>query len=333
MLGVFLAAIPFFLLSMAIEIVVLAREAREARIEAQQAAGAAGRSATEARPSASGQGSGPGGPHDPGDRPIGYELRDTRTSLTMGVGHLVILGVLKLGIVAVYAVLYTLTPLRIPADAWWAWVLLFFADDFTFYVWHRCHHRIRFFWATHVVHHSSQHYNLSTALRQDWTPFGVGLFWIWMPLAGFEVWTIFLAQSWSLLYQFGLHTETIGRLPRPIELLFNTPSHHRVHHGSQQQYLDRNYGGILIVWDRIFGTFEPEGERVRYGLTRNIDTFNPLRVAFHEYVDIWGDVRRSTNWRDRLGYAFRGPGWRPDEPALAEEPVRDARAPAASRAL
>lgn len=102
-----------------------------------------------------------------------------------------------------------------------------------------------------------------------------------------------------------------GRLPRPIEFLFNTPSHHRVHHGSQQQYLDRNYGGILIVWDRIFGTFEPEGERVRYGLTRNIETFNPVRVAFHEYVDIWRDVRAARSWRDRVGYALRGPGWRP----------------------
>lgn len=326
MLGVFLAAIPFFLLSMAIEVAVLAHEAREAR--------AAGRERSAGDPS-----------------PIGYELRDTRTSLTMGVGHLVILGVLKLAIVALFAALWSISPLRVPTDAWWGWVLLFFADDLTFYVWHRSHHRIRFFWATHVVHHSSQHYNLSTALRQDWTPFGVGLFWIWMPLAGFEPWTIFLAQSWSLLYQFGLHTETIGRLPRPVEFVFNTPSHHRVHHGSQQQYLDKNYGGILIVWDRIFGTFEPEGERVRYGLTKNIDTFNPIRVAFHEYVDIWRDVRRADTWRDRIGYAFRGPGWRPlAEPDRAGGPpaaqalasaagdagpagVRDDRARAAARAL
>jgi len=322
--GVFLAAIPFFLLSMAIEFAVLAHHARE---QARGRADAAG--------------------------PIGYELRDTRTSLAMGIGHLVVLGVFKLAILAAYAALWSITPLRVPTDAWWGWLLLFLADDATFYLWHRSHHRVRILWATHVVHHSSRHYNLSTALRQDWTPFGVGIFWLWLPLAGFEPWTVFLAQSWSLLYQFGLHTETVGRLPRPIELVFNTPSHHRVHHGSQQQYLDRNYGGILIVWDRLFGSFEPEGERVRYGLTRDIETFNPVRVAFHEYVDIWRDVRRARRWRDRAGHLLRGPGWRPPAAAAAaaggaEPPpgsaeaapaasaasaVRDGRAPAASRAL
>ena len=122
---------------------------------------------------------------------------------------------------------------------------------------------------------------------------------------------VFLAIAWSLLYQFTLHTEAIDKYPRPIELFFNTPSHHRVHHGSQEQYLDRNYGGILIIWDRLFGTFEPEGERVRYGLTKNIETFNPLRVAYHEWAAIWRDVRASRTWRERLGYMFAGPGWQP----------------------
>ena len=101
------------------------------------------------------------------------------------------------------------------------------------------------------------------------------------------------------------------RLPRPLEAILNTPSHHRVHHGSNEQYLDRNYGGILIVWDRLFGTFEPEGERVRYGLTKNIRTFNPVRVAFHEYVAIARDLRRARGWRTKLGVVFRGPGWQP----------------------
>lgn len=292
MLEVFLAAIPFFLLSIALEAFVLAHHARE------DAAGAGG---------AGGGGTGGAG----AGGMLGYERRDTRTSLAMGAGHLVVLGVWKIVVLAVFAALYSLSPLRVPTDAWWGWVLLFFADDLAFYLHHRAHHRIRLFWAQHVVHHSSERYNLSTALRQDWTPFSTGIFWLWMPLAGFTPWTIFLAQSWSLLYQFGLHTETIRRLPRLVEWIFNTPSHHRVHHGSQEQYLDRNYGGILIVWDRLLGTFEPEGERVRYGLTRNIDTFNPVRVAFHEYAAIWRDVRAATSWRERLGYAFRGPGWRP----------------------
>ena len=116
-------------------------------------------------------------------------------------------------------------------------------------------------------------------------------------------------QSVSLIYQFGLHTERIGRLWAPIEFLFNTPSHHRVHHGAQQQYLDRNYGGILIVWDRLFGTFEPEGERVRYGLTKNLETNHPVTVATHEWKDVVRDVRGASSWRERLGYMFAGPGW------------------------
>src|SRR5687768_797955 len=136
-------------------------------------------------------------------------------------------------------------------------------------------------------------------------------FWLPLLLLGFPPWMVLLAQSWSLIYQFGLHTERIGRLPRPIEFFFNTPSHHRVHHGANQQYLDRNYGGILIVWDRLFGSFEPEGERVVYGLTTNIRTFNPVKVATHEFASIWRDVRRAATWRDRFGYLLRGPGWSP----------------------
>jgi hypothetical protein len=147
----------------------------------------------------------------------------------------------------------------------------------------------------------------------------------WAPMAlFFEPWMIFLAISWSLLYQFTLHTEAIDKYPRPIEWFFNTPSHHRVHHGSQEQYLDKNYAGILIIWDRMFGSFEPEGERVQYGLTTNIETFNPIKVAYHEWIDIAKDVRRAGNWRDRLGYMFKGPGWQPTERA-AERPLRDGR--------
>ena len=115
----------------------------------------------------------------------------------------------------------------------------------------------RVFWASHVVHHSSTHFNLSTALRQTWVPMTYLPFWLPLLLLGFPPWMVLLAQSWSLIYQFGLHTERIGRLPRPIEAFFNTPSHHRVHHGANEQYLDRNYGGILIIWDRLFGSLHP----------------------------------------------------------------------------
>jgi sterol desaturase/sphingolipid hydroxylase (fatty acid hydroxylase superfamily) len=275
-----LSAIPFFLASMALEALALRHAAHENR-----ESGA-----------------------------IGYEPRDTRTSITMGLGHLVIGGAWKLVWTALLAAVYVASPLHLPTHAWFTWVALFFADDLAYYCFHRGHHRIRLLWATHVVHHSSQHYNLSTALRQDWSPFTATLFWVPSALF-FPPWMIFLAIGWSLLYQFVLHTETVGRLPWPIELIFNTPSHHRVHHGSQEQYLDRNYGGILIVWDRLFGTFEPEGERVRYGLTTNIETFNPVRVAYHEWAAIARDVRRARGWRERLGYAFGGPGWTPGQTA------------------
>jgi sterol desaturase/sphingolipid hydroxylase (fatty acid hydroxylase superfamily) len=160
-----------------------------------------------------------------------------------------------------------------------------------------------------VVHHSSRHYNLSTALRQTWVPMTYLPFWLPLLLVGFAPWMVLLAQSWSLIYQFGLHTERIGRLPRPLEAVLNTPSHHRVHQGANELYLDRNYGGILIIWDRIFGTYEPEDERVRYGLTTNIETFHPVRVAFHEYIALWHDVRRASTWRERAGHMWHGPGW------------------------
>ncbi|MCP2278751.1 sterol desaturase family protein [Nocardia amikacinitolerans] len=247
----------------------------------------------------------------PDDEERGYELRDTRTSLLMGLGNVVINMGWKLVVVAVYAAAYLAAPVHLPADHPLTWVALFFADEVAYYWYHRTHHTVRVFWASHVVHHSSEFYNLSTALRQTWTPFTALPYWLPLALLGFPPWMILLQQSVSLVYQFFVHTERVGTLWRPIEFVFNTPSHHRVHHGSNDAYLDRNYGGILIVWDRLFGTFEPEGERVRYGLTKNIGTFNPVRVATHEYAAIWRDVRGARRWRDRWGHMFRGPGWAP----------------------
>lgn len=298
-----LSAIPVFFITMALEALALRHAAKE---NAEEAA-------------ASGF--------------VGYETRDTRTSLTMGLGHLAINAGWKLVLVALYAAIYIVSPLKLPADAWWAWVILFFGDDLAYYAYHRSHHRVRIFWATHVVHHSSEHYNLSTALRQDWSPFTHTLFW--MPLALlFPPWMILLAIAWSLLFQFTLHTEVIDKYPRPIEFIFNTPSHHRVHHGSQEQYLDRNYAGILIIWDRMFGSFEPEGERVRYGLTTNIETHNPVKVAYGEFAAIWRDVRGAGRLRDRLGFMFKGPGWSPrrGEPGEFEgRAIEDARLAAVTR--
>lgn len=248
----------------------------------------------------------------PDENEVGYEFRDSRTSLTMGIGNVVINIGWKLVVLAAYAGAYLSAPVHLPAGNPLTWIALFVADDFAYYCYHRTHHTIRVFWASHVVHHSSEHYNLSTALRQTWTPFTALPFWLPLAFLGFSPWMILLQQSVSLLYQFFIHTERVGRIWRPIEFIMNTPSHHRVHHGSNNQYLDTNYGGILIIWDRLFGTFEPEGERVVYGLTKNIKTFNPLRVATHEYTAIWRDLCAATSWRDRWGHAFRGPGWSPE---------------------
>ena len=241
----------------------------------------------------------------------GYEAQDTRASLSMGLGNVIINAGWKLVVLVTFAGLYELTPLRIPEEAVWAWVLLFFLDDFAYYWFHRISHEVRLFWASHVVHHSSQHFNLSTALRQTWVPMTYFPFWMPIALLGYKPYMILTMQAVSLMYQFWIHTERIGRLPRPIEFVFNTPSHHRVHHGANDIYLDRNYAGIMIIWDRMFGTFQGEEERVRYGLTKNIRTFRPFRVAFHEYQAMWRDVKAAHNWRERAGYVFGGPAWKP----------------------
>ena len=187
------------------------------------------------------------------------------------------------------------------------------------YYWnHRAMHESRWLWAIHVVHHSSERYNLSTALRQPVADaFGMFVPYSVMGLAGFRPQLIETARGVNLLYQFWIHTETIGRLGR-LEEVLNTPSHHRVHHGSNRRYIDRNHGSILIVWDRLFGTFQREDEPVVYGLTSNVGSFNPVRIATHEHADILRDVARARTWRDRLGYVFRGPGWAYERHAALE---------------
>ena len=191
-----------------------------------------------------------------------------------------------------------------------AWTVAVVGWDFVYYWNHRFMHEFRHMWAIHVQHHSSERYNLSTALRQTWgdslgtfVPYAVGLL-------GVRPHLVRQARGINLLYQFWIHTDLVKRLG-PFERVLNTPSHHRVHHGANQRYIDRNYGSILICWDRWFGTFQEEqdDEPVVYGLTKNINTFNPLRIATHEYVDIAQDVAASTTWGDRLRFAFASPGW------------------------
>ena len=194
--------------------------------------------------------------------------------------------------------------------------------DFIYYWNHRFMHECRALWAIHVVHHSSERYNLSTALRQPVADaFGAFVPYSLLALFGIRPDLINTARGVNLLYQFWIHTETVDSLG-PAENALNTPSHHRVHHGSNGPYLDRNHGSILIVWDRLFGTFEREDEQVRYGLTKNIDTFNPVTIATHEHVEMLKDVARSTNWTDRLSFVLRGPGWAGERKAkLMEDPA------------
>jgi sterol desaturase/sphingolipid hydroxylase (fatty acid hydroxylase superfamily) len=251
---------------------------------------------------------------DDGQDLLGYDLKDTGTSLSMGIGNVVINVGWKLVVVAIYAALYELTPLRLDPHNPLTWIALFFADDLAYYWFHRVSHESRVFWASHVVHHSSQHFNLSTALRQTWVPMTYFPFWLPLPLLGFPVWMVLLAQAWSLIYQFWIHTERVRRLPRPLEYVLNTPSHHRVHHGMNHQYLDKNYAGILIIWDRMFGTFEPEQERVRYGLTTQLTTHHPVKVAFHEYIALAHDIRATKGASTKLKLLLKGPGWKPPEP-------------------
>ena len=181
--------------------------------------------------------------------------------------------------------------------------------DFLYYWNHRFMHTSRYMWAVHEVHHSSERYNLSTALRQPVADvLGTSIPYGLLCLFGVPPSAVATARGVNLIYQFWIHTEAIDRIGR-AESTFNSPSHHRVHHGTNRQYLDRNHGGILILWDRLFATFEPEEEPVVYGLTTNIDTFDPARIASHEYVDMVRDVASSTGWSERLSFVFRGPGW------------------------
>jgi sterol desaturase/sphingolipid hydroxylase (fatty acid hydroxylase superfamily) len=259
--------------------------------------------------------------------PRGYEFKDSRTSILMGLGSLVVNGSARIFALLGYVALYELTPLRLDVHRWYTWVFALLAVDLIWYLYHRASHRVRLMWAGHQAHHNSTYFNLSTALRQKWNPWFELLFWVPLPLLGMPPWMIFTSFSINLIFQFWVHTERIGFLPRPIEFVFNTPSHHRVHHASDKDYLDKNYAGILIIWDRLFGTYAQETHRPTYGLTKNIAGFNPFRLQYYEYGAMVRDVKRANTWRERLGYVFMPPGWTPTgydsrlEPVVATAPA------------
>lgn len=247
-----------------------------------------------------------------------YEARDTLTSLLLGTGSQVASALVGGMVVAMAVWLHQYRLFDIGIDFktwWWAWILCFFLDDLAYYVFHRSAHRVRWFWASHVIHHSSQHYNLSTALRQTWTGFlSLGfLFRLPLFLIGFPPAMVFFCAGLNLIYQFWIHTEAIGRMPKWFEAVMNTPSHHRVHHGVNPRYLDANYAGVFIIWDRMFGSFvaERDDEPVRYGIVKQLGSFNILWAAVHEWVGIAKDVWHAP-WRHKLSYMWREPGWSHD---------------------
>jgi sterol desaturase/sphingolipid hydroxylase (fatty acid hydroxylase superfamily) len=245
-----------------------------------------------------------------------FKREDTHTSLIMGIGSIVsgiVIG--SLGGVLVWQA-YEARIATIGFE-WWAFLLCFILDDLRFYWSHRIQHRSRWFWAAHVVHHSSEYFNLSTALRQPWTGMFTFLVVLAIPLAyvGFHPALIAFCASLNLFYQFFIHTESIGKLPWWVEAVFNTPSHHRVHHARNPRYLDANYAGTLIIWDRLFGSFVPELERdpPQFGLVKNVETYNPFSVALGEYWSIAKDCFVSgAGLADRINYVFAPPGFSHD---------------------
>lgn len=255
-----------------------------------------------------------------------FETRDALTSLLMGAGN-VVAGLL-LGFVSVTALLWVWQFRFFDLGLhWWVFVAAFIFDDLRYYWYHRIAHRVRWVWAEHVNHHSSQHYNLTTALRQSWTGQITGMFILQVPLVllGFHPAVIAFVYGFNLIYQFWIHTEAIGKMWKPVELIFNTPSHHRVHHATNPRYLDANFAGTLIIWDRMFGTFVEElpEDMPRYGIVRNIGTFNPLRVAFHEWAGMLKDVfAPGLTLRQRLMYMAAPPGWSHDGSRKTSEDLK-----------
>jgi len=254
-----------------------------------------------------------------------FETRDSFASLAMGLGSQIapLFGGAAL-LLGVWTAAYEFRLFTIPNSAL-AVAAAFVLDDFRYYWWHRISHERRWFWASHVNHHSSQHYNLTTALRQPWTGGIIGplIFKTPLILIGFHPAMIAFVSGLNLVYQFWIHTEMIGRLG-PLESVLNTPSHHRVHHATNPRYLDANYAGALIIWDRLFGTFvrEDDAEKPRYGIVKNLTTFNPLLVAFHEWIAMARDVLGARSWRERAGYLFGPPGWSPDGSRLTSAGIK-----------
>jgi sterol desaturase/sphingolipid hydroxylase (fatty acid hydroxylase superfamily) len=243
-----------------------------------------------------------------------YRFSDAVANLCIGIGNQAFNLVFKGLLLGAYIWVEANYAFFHQSATWWSFVLALIGYDFFFYWAHRWSHEINFFWGAHVVHHSSEEYNLSVALRQSWWH-NLLAFVILMPLPflGFDPLIFFLAAAVHTLYQFWIHTRAIGKLPRWIEFVFNTPSHHRVHHGRNPKYIDKNHAGVFILFDRIFGTFQVEEEEPTYGITTPLKSWNPTWANLHYYVEMWSLARKMPRWKDRLRMIWARPGWLPKE--------------------
>ncbi len=243
-----------------------------------------------------------------------HDNKDMFASIGLAVGALPLSLLIKGLVFYAYTLIYQLRLFSIPGNQWWAWVICFFADDISYYWYHRLSHQVRFLWASHMVHHSSEQFTFSAGLRVPWTSNLTGsfLFWAWMSLLGIEPYMIIFMKSASVIYQFWMHTETINKLPNWFESIFNTPSHHRVHHSSNVEYLDKNHAGTLIIWDKLFGTYQEEITKPKYGLTENIKSANPFTIEFFEWKNLFNDLKKTKSLKHRIQYLFNSPGWSHD---------------------
>ena len=233
--------------------------------------------------------------------------RDTWGNILLGFGSIVWGVLFGLLTVNVYIFCYNIAPYKSPADAWWTWLILFFVDDLVYYIFHRVSHESRLFWNFHVVHHSSEHYNLSVAVRQSW--FSGILHWLFyapIMLLGFAPWMFALMHGFNLIYQFWIHTKFVRKLGW-LEYVLNTPSHHRVHHGVNDIYLDKNYAGVLIIWDRLFGSFTPETEEPRYGIIKPLASYNPLWINLHGWAEMRDALRSRRGIKAKVRCIFSSP--------------------------
>lgn len=256
-----------------------------------------------------------------------YGWKITGSNLVVAIGRLGTDALSKAVVAAVYVGAYQLRPFDIPMDRWESWVALFLAVELAYYWLHRFSHEIRWMWTQHSVHHSARQITLSVAYRLGWTQFLAGPWLFLVPVCwiGFDPRAVVFMYAINLLYQFWLHTETVPKLG-VLERFLNTPSHHRVHHAIEPEYLDRNYGGTLIIWDKLFGTFAPErdGAPRTYGLVRQIDTLNPVKIVFAEWAALLRDLRAARSAREVLGLLFGPPGWKADGSGQTTKAIRRA---------